>query len=66
VTSEYGLAAPKELPHLRAGIPRWLEDQDNGLSERFRRLVNGLWQDLLVLDQRVVELDREINQIAQH
>jgi transposase len=66
LTSEYGLAAPKELLHLRAAIPLWLEDQVNGLSGRFRRLLQGLWQDLMALDQRVAELDREIIQIAQH
>jgi transposase len=64
LTSEYGLIAPKELLYLRAAIPRWLEDLGNGLSERFRRLLRGLWQDLMALDQRVSELDREIDQIA--
>ena len=64
LTSEYGLIAPKELLYLRASIPRWLEDQDNGLSERFRRLLRGLWQDLLAIDERVEDLDREIEQIA--
>jgi transposase len=64
LTSEYGLIAPKELLYLRAAIPRWLEDLDNGLSERFRRLLRGLWQDLMALDQRISELDREIDQIA--
>jgi transposase len=64
LTSEYGLIAPKELVHLRAAIPQWLEDLDNGLSERFRCLLRGLWQDMLALDRRVAELDREIEQIA--
>lgn len=64
LTSEYGLVAPKELVHLRAAIPAWLEDNDNGLSERFRRLLRGLWQDLLTLDRRLAELEREIEQIA--
>lgn len=64
LTSEYGLVAPKELVHLRAAIPCWLEDNDNGLSERFRRLLRGLWQDLLMLDRRLAELEREIEQIA--
>jgi transposase len=66
LTSEYGLVAPKELVHLRAAIPRWLDDLDNGLSERFRRLLRGLWQDLLILDRRLAELEREIEQIARH
>jgi transposase len=64
LTAEYGLIAPKELLYLRATIPRWLEDQENGLTERFRRLLRGLWEDLLGIDQRVEELDREIEQIA--
>jgi len=64
LASEYGLVAPKELLHLRLAIPRWLEDQENGLSERFRRLLRGLWQDLLAFDERIEELDREIAQIA--
>ena len=64
LTSEYGLVAPKELLHLRLAIPRWLEDQQNGLSERFRRLLRGLWRDLLAFDERIEELDREIEQIA--
>jgi transposase len=61
---EYGLVAPKELLHLRSAIPRWLDDQENGLSERFRRLLRGLWRDLQILDERIEELDREIEQIA--
>jgi len=64
LVAEYGLVAPKELWHLRGAIPVWLEDAENGLSARFRHLLNGLWQDLLALDQRMTELDREIALIA--
>jgi hypothetical protein len=64
LVSEYGLVAPKELVHLRAAIPNWLEDAENGLTDRFRRLLNGLWHDMRALDQRVMELDREMAQIA--
>ncbi len=64
LVSEYGLVAPKELLHLRVAIPEWLEDAENGLTYRFRRLLNGLWHDMRALDQRVMELDREIAQIA--
>jgi transposase len=65
LVSEYGLVAPKEIAHLRRALPRWLEDAENGLSERFRRLLDGLWSDLRALDDRMVELDREIALIAQ-
>ena len=64
LTSEYGLVAPRELGHLRSAIPRWLEDIGNGLTDRFRRLLSGLWHDLQVLDERIKEMDREIGQLA--
>ena len=65
LVSEYGLVAPKEMHYLRAAIPVWLEDGDNGLSSRFRRLLAGLHADLMSLDHRVAELDAEIASIAQ-
>ena len=64
LVSEYGLVAPKELTHLRLAIPMWLEDGENGLTGRFRRLLNALAHDLRALDHRMVELDREIAVIA--
>jgi len=60
LTSEYGLVAPREIAQLRIAIPHWLEDDENGLSPRFRRLLAGLWHDLLGLDERIKELDREL------
>ena len=65
LVSEYGLVAPKELLALRRAIPCWLEDGDNGLTARFRRLLDGVWSDLRTLDARVAELDGEIAAIAQ-
>ncbi|MFW0757027.1 IS110 family transposase [Pseudomonas sp. H11T01] len=62
--AEYGLVAPKELRMLRRAIPCWLEDADNGLTVRLRRLLDGLWGDLCTLDKRVGELDDEISAIA--
>jgi hypothetical protein len=38
----------------------------HGLTELFRRLLRGLWQDLLAIDVRVTELDREITLVAQN
>jgi len=65
LVAEYGLVAPQQLARLRAAAPVWLEDAENGLTSRFRRLLNDLWDDLKTLDQRVAELDHEINMIAQ-
>lgn len=64
LVAEYGLIAPKELLSLRRAIPCWLEDAENGLTMRFRHLLDGLWGDLRVLDERVRELDSEISVIA--
>ncbi len=64
LVSEYGLVAPKELLSLRRAIPCWLEDAENGLTLRFRNLLDGLWGDLRALDERVKELDSEISVIA--
>jgi transposase len=66
LVTEYGLVASKELGQLRRALPCWLEDAQNGLSGRFRRLLNGLWGDLQALDERVTELDREITRLAQN
>ena len=64
LVAEYGLIAPKELSSLRCAIPCWLEDADNGLSMRFRHVLDGLWRDLRALDARVSELDDDIMAIA--
>ena len=64
LVSEYGLVAPQQIQSLRKAIPQWLEDGDNGLTGLFRRLLNGLWEDLKVLDDRIGELDQEIKVIA--
>lgn len=58
------LIAPKQLGALRRAIPAWLEDGENGLTTGFRALLNGLWQDLLRVDDRMEELDREIARAA--
>ena len=64
LVAEYGLVAPQRLSHLRRAIPRWLEDAENGLSGRLRRLLDGLRGDLVELGRRVAELDEEVEAIA--
>lgn len=65
LVAEYGLVTPVHLDRLRKAIPLWLEDAENGLSDAFRRLLNGVWCDLTRLDHRIAELDREINTLAE-
>ena len=64
LVAEYGTVAPKQLGPLRKAIPIWLEDADNGLTDRFRRLLHGLWDELMSVDQRIVVLDQEIAVMA--
>ena len=65
LVAEYGLVAPQQLSALRKAIPEWLETADNGLTFLFRELLQGLWEDLSVLDRRMAELDQQIGVIAQ-
>ncbi len=64
LVAEYGLVAPKHLSSLRAAIPCWLEDAENGLTADFRALLQGVWNDLLGLDDRVCEMDQLIKRLA--
>jgi transposase len=64
LVAEYGLVAPKRLSSLRAAIPCWLEDAENGLTHYFRSLLQGLWDDLLMLDDRMCEMDKTIKRLA--
>ena len=64
LVAEYGLVAPQQHTRLCAAVPDWLEDAENGLTDLFRRLLQGVWEDLRTLDKRIAELDKEIVQLA--
>jgi transposase len=64
LVAEYGLVAPLRVYALRKALPLWLEDADNGLTDQFRRLLNGLWRDLRYLEERISDLDTEIRGVA--
>ena len=66
LVAEYGLVAPKHMSSLRAAIPCWLEDAENGLTGDFRNLLHGVWNDLLGLDDRVGEMDKLIKRLAEN
>lgn len=65
LVAEYGLVAQQHLNSLRKAIPDWLEDAENGLTDRFRALLHGLWPKLLRLDERLQAFDDEIARIAE-
>jgi transposase len=62
---EYGIDIPKGRVHVRQQLPLILEDADNGLTMRFRTWLSALYDELIHLDDRVAELDRDIDQLAQ-
>ncbi len=64
LVAEYGIVAPKTVVPLRRAIPDWLEDAKNGLSDNFRALLFGLWEDFQQLEQRVKDVDRQINIVS--
>jgi transposase len=64
LVAEYGIVAPRQMLSLRRAVPEWLEDAGNGLSTCFRALLHDLWMDLQHLQERLAELDRQIEQIA--
>ena len=64
LVAEYGLVTAPRVSSVRTAIPLWLEDADNGLTDRFRRLLKGLWHDLIHLEDRITGLDVEIKEIA--
>jgi transposase len=65
LVAEYGIVAPKTMVPLRRAVPDWLEDAENGLSYTFRVLLQGLWEDLKGLEQRVKELDKQIEAVSE-
>ncbi|XGA79321.1 IS110 family transposase [Halomonas sp. CH40] len=60
LVGEYGIIAPVGIQQLRRALPRWLEDAENGLTDSFRILLNGLADDLRHLDDRITALDESI------
>jgi transposase len=54
--AEYGIVIAVSPAALRKAIPELLEDADNGLSFDFRQLLAELYDDLVVIDQRVADL----------
>ena len=64
LVAEYGIVAPKTIVPLRKAIPDWLEDAENGLSDNFRALLFGLWEDFQQLEQRLKDVDQRINAVS--
>lgn len=61
---EYGVTLPRGMGALKRRLPRLLEERENGLSERFRRLLHLAWQQFQLLEHYLEEYDREMKRVA--
>lgn len=64
--AEYGIVMAQSIHQCRRGLPLILEDAENGLSGMFRGLLSGLYEDLVLLDQRIVHLDEQVKDSVRH
>jgi transposase len=60
--AEYGIIAPRGIQQLRRAIPRWLEDDANGISGAFRVLLSELQDELVSIDRLIDSCDKRIAQ----
>jgi transposase len=60
--SEFGIVIPKGIAHVYKRVPEILEDGENGLPGSMRHLICRLTDNLKVLDEQVVVLEKEIKQ----
>jgi transposase len=61
---ERGITVRKGRVPLRRQLPWILDDVDNGLTERMRRLLRELWQEWQQLEADILETTQEIEHIA--
>lgn len=64
--AEYGIVVGRRVEVLRHALPQLLEEAENGLSADFRVLLDGLRHDLIMLDERIDDLDKKIKMLANH
>lgn len=64
--AEYGIViAHIGIRAVRQAIPLILEDADNGLTANLRALLHGIGEELRVIDQRIQDFDKTVQQHAQ-
>lgn len=64
---EYGVVIAQGIDQARRAIPLLLDEQaahGQGLSQAFRVLLQGLWEDLKGLDERIGALEKQLRQLA--
>lgn len=61
---EYGIAVAQGISALRRAIPEILEDAENGLTERFRHLLNRQYHRFLALEEELSWFDKQLKKEA--
>lgn len=61
--AEYGIVLPKQLSQVRRSVPLLLEEAENELTAMGRQLFAQLYEELLELEERIGELDRQLEAI---
>ena len=62
--AEYGIEIARGRSRVRSALPGILEDGENGLSSGFRACLAELYEELVHLDARIGQLDRQIERMA--
>jgi len=61
---EYGIVLPRGVASVKRRIPGLLEDAENGLSERFRRLLAQTYEQLKELEEHIAFYTKEITLVS--
>ena len=62
--AEYGIVIGQGRRRVRGCLPGILEDAENGLSVEFRELLQGLYEELVHLDERIDKFDQRLEQLS--
>jgi len=63
---EYGLTLAQGLPTFCRDMPQLLENPDSTFTPRMLRVLQSLWEEFLLLNDRVNAVSEEIKAIARH
>jgi len=61
---ESGIVLPKGIQHVRASLPRLLEDLENVLTALQRDMFSDLYTELVDTDERIAKLERQLKAVA--
>lgn len=62
---EYGIIVSEGVVKFRMEIPLILEDAESGLTDFFRTYLNELYEEFLILDDRIKKYDKDLKEIAE-